>query len=160
MADRSSNAATSPVKLIGIIVLGVWLGVMVATGSLWLASRVFFSQELGALADAVQSLKNPTPIIVQAPPAPAPVIVQAAPTPAPASPARQPANRVYSETNQWAEADRRYEADRERSLNELRTSLGYNRMNRINAAGCESAMRHYAGNPTKANSDNISRQCF
>lgn len=178
MTERTTSAAMNPAKLIGVIVLGVWLGAMVVVLTLWAFSRLFLADQITSFNDTMHSLKNPPPVIVQAPPAPEPVVVQAAPVvaapkPAPVKTRTEPrqVQQYYPQEPQYAQDPRydqypqqnpvyeRLEQSRERSLNQLRTSLGYNRLNRINAPGCEGALMQMAGNPSKQNDALVSRNC-
>jgi hypothetical protein len=58
------------VQLTGSIALGMWLGFIAIALTCWLASRLFFSEQLAPVAQAVQQLAKP-PVVQQAPEIPA-----------------------------------------------------------------------------------------
>jgi hypothetical protein len=58
------------VQLTGSIALGLWLGFLAIALTCWLASRLFFSEQLAPVAQAVQQLAKP-PVVQQAPEIPA-----------------------------------------------------------------------------------------
>jgi hypothetical protein len=56
--------------LTGSIALGLWLGFLAIALTCWLASRLFFSEQLAPVAQAVQQLAKP-PVVQQVPEIPA-----------------------------------------------------------------------------------------
>ncbi|MDD0999467.1 hypothetical protein M5G20_26885 [Pseudomonas sp. TNT2022 ID1044] len=54
------------VQLTGSIALGLWLGFLAIALTCWLASRLFFSEQLAPVAQAVEQLANP-PVVQQVP---------------------------------------------------------------------------------------------
>jgi len=56
---RTVPVQLNAVQLTGSIALGLWLGFIAIALTCWLASRLFFSEQLAPVAQAVQQLANP-----------------------------------------------------------------------------------------------------
>jgi hypothetical protein len=64
---RSFSIQLNALQLTGSIALGMWLGFIAIVATVWLVSRLFFSEQLAPVAAAVEQLAKP-PVVTRAVP--------------------------------------------------------------------------------------------
>ena len=74
-ARRSVSITLKPLQLVGSIALRLWLGFVAIILTAWLLSRLLFSEQLTALAEATRQAAQPRPVAME-PAAPNPMFEQ------------------------------------------------------------------------------------
>ena len=74
-ARRSVSITLNPLQLVGSIALGLWLGFVAIVLTAWLLSKLLFSEQLTALAEATRQAAQPRPVVME-PAAPNPMFEQ------------------------------------------------------------------------------------